>query len=293
MRGSLVAGAETVVVKIGTNVLTKAEGGLDQDHLRHLAEQIAEIHAAGRHVVIVSSGAIGAGVGLLGLTKRPTELPELQAAAALGQSRLMQAYDAALQPHGFHAAQILLTTEDFNDRTRYLNVRNTLLQLRRWNAVPIINENDTISVDEIRFGDNDQLAAMVANLLQAPLLVILSVVDGLYPGDYLNDPTMKPLDVVAEIDGSILGMAGTSKSGLGTGGMRSKLQSARTATSAGVSVWITNGKRRDCLRLVMAGEPIGTLMPAKGDGLAAWKRWIGFSVRPKGSLRVDAGAVAA
>src|SRR3954470_15678908 len=179
VRDEVVLSARTWVVKVGSSVLTGPDGTLDPARIGHLAEQISAVMATGRKVALVSSGAVGAGLGQLGLTRRPDSLPQLQAAAAVGQSYLIRAYDEGLRRHGRHAAQLLLTHEDFNSRPRYLNMRNTLSALFEWDAVPVINENDTISVDEIKFGDNDRLAAMVANLLQAPLLVILSVVDGL------------------------------------------------------------------------------------------------------------------
>lgn len=272
VRQEVIQAARRIVVKIGTNVLTGADGLLDRSHLAHLTEQIAEIRRSGREIVVVSSGAIGAGLGRMRKSKRPTNLPELQAAAAIGQADLIRAYDDALMPFGFPAAQILLTAADFDDRGRYLNVRNTILQILSWNAIPIINENDTVSTAEIRFGDNDQLAAMVTNLVRAPLLIILSVVDGLYAGDPAHEPGLEPIDKVLDIDDEILSLAGPSTSGLGTGGMKSKLASARLATAAGESVWIANGKRPDILRRILRGEKLGTLLPARGESVASWKR---------------------
>jgi glutamate 5-kinase len=214
----------------------------------------------------------------------------LQAAAAIGQSYLIRAYDDGLRKHGRHAAQLLLTHEDFDSRLRYLNMRNTLNALFEWNAVPIINENDTISVDEIRFGDNDRLAAMVANLLQAPLLVILSVVDGLY----LTDPAAPgPAEVVSRvplIDDRVLSLACGGRSALGTGGMQSKLASARLVTHAGGSVIIASGTRPDPLTRLLAGEDVGTLFLAHGQNHKARKRWIGSTARPRGRFIVDDGA---
>lgn len=290
VRQEAVKSASTIVVKVGTNVLTRPDGALDEPHLARLAEQIARVHEQGRRVVLVSSGAIGAGLARLGRKGRPTELPQLQAAAAIGQSDLMNAYDRSFRPHGIHPAQILLTASDFDDRARYLNVRNTILELFQWNAIPIINENDTVSVDEIRFGDNDRLAAMVTNLIRAPLLVILSVVDGLYASP---DAQGEPIDIVMALDDATLALAGTSTSTLGTGGMQSKLQAARMATFAGESVWIANGKSPDILMRILAGERVGTFFPARGESLASWKRWIGYTVRPRGSYIVDPGAKAA
>lgn len=293
VRQEVVRSAHTLVIKIGTNVLTGSDGRLSFEQLAHLADQIAKIRHSGRQVVIVSSGAIGAGLGRLGLPKRPGVLPELQAAAAIGQCHLMQAWDDAFGQHGFNAAQILLTLDDFNNRARYLNTRNTILQLLKWKVVPVINENDTVSVAEIRFGDNDQLAAMVTNLLRAPLLIILSVVDGLYRLDLTEHPDQVPIDTVSIIDDSVLGLAGKSTSGLGTGGMQSKLQAARIATSAGENVWIANGKKPDVLTRLMQAERIGTLLLARGESVASWKRWIGYTAKPRGRYIVDRGAAEA
>src|SRR6516165_3766847 len=228
VRDEVVVSARTWVVKVGTSVLTGPDGALDPSRVAHLSEQVCAVMDTGRKVALVSSGAVGAGIGQLGLTRRPDNLRQLQAAAAIGQSYLIRAYDEGLRRHGRHAAQLLLTHDDFDNRLRYLNMRNTLTALFEWDAVPVINENDTISVDEIRFGDNDRLAAMVTNLLQAPLLVILSVVDGLYRADPGSDPADgQVIPLVPNFDDEVLGLAGSSRSTLGTGGMRSKLQAAR------------------------------------------------------------------
>ncbi len=224
VRQEVIALARTVVVKVGTNVLTGAGGILDPARVQALADQVLRIQQSGRKVALVSSGAIGAGMGHLGLSKRPTDLRHLQACAAVGQSCLMQAYEECLHRHGTRTAQILLTAGDFDNRTRYLNTRNTILTLFEWNCLPIINENDTVSVAEIRFGDNDHLAAMVTNLLRAPLLILLTVVDGLYASDPKTDPAAPLQSTVPCIDSSVTDMAGGSKSALGSGGMRSKLR---------------------------------------------------------------------
>jgi len=278
------------VVKVGTSVLTGPEGSLDPARIAHLAEQVGAVMDSGRRVALVSSGAVGAGMGRLGLARRPENLPQLQAAAAIGQADLMRSYDASFRLQSRHAAQLLLTHEDFDGRARYLNMRNTLTALFEWGAVPIINENDTISVAEIKFGDNDRLAAMVANLLQAPLLVILSVVDGLCRTDPGPDGHGEIVPVVSRLDDVVLGLAGSSKSTLGTGGMRSKLQAARLVTDAGGSVVIASGRREAPLTRILAGEAVGTLFLARGRTQAARKRWIGSVARPKGHLVVDPGA---
>lgn len=293
VRQEVIALAHTVVVKVGTNVLTGSDGRLAPDRLQALADQIRRLRDAGRKVALVSSGAIGAGVGRLGLGKRPTDLRHLQACAAVGQTFLMRAYQECLEPHGTHSAQILLTASDFDHRGRYLNARNTILTCFEWGVLPIINENDTVSVAEIRFGDNDHLAAMVTNLLQAPLLVLLTNVDGLYAGDPSTNPDARLLTTVPEIDGGVMDMAGGSKSTLGTGGMRSKIRAARLATAAGESVIMANGSRPGVLDAIFAAEPVGTLFLPHGSTVPAWKRWLGFTARPKGRLLVDAGARAA
>jgi glutamate 5-kinase len=241
-------------------------------------------------VALVSAGAIGAGVGKLGLGRRPADLPHLQACAAVGQSALMQLYQESLAPFGVHAGQLLLTAGDFDSRARYLNVRNTILTLFEYNCLPIINENDTVSVAEIKFGDNDHLAAMVANLLQAPLLILLTNVDGLFTADPRVDPSAQLVPTVPHIDRTITEMAAATQSTLGTGGMRSKLRAARIATAAGGAVVMANGSVDGILDRVFAAEPVGTLFLPHGEAMPAWKRWLGFTARPEGTLTVDAGA---
>ncbi len=290
VRQEVITLAHTVVVKVGTNVLTDAQGRLDRGRLQQLADQVQRIRRKNRKVVLVSSGAIGAGVGKLGLERRPTDLRQLQACAAVGQGLLMQAYQESLNPHSVNTAQVLLTAGDFDSRARYLNARNTILTLFEWDCLPIINENDTVSVAEIRFGDNDHLAAMVTNLLQAPLLILLTNVDGLYSADPATEPTAELLRTVPVIDGEVMNRAGSSRSALGTGGMTSKLRAARLATAAGESVLIANGSRPGVLDAIFAGEPVGTLFLPHGSTVPAWKRWLGFTARPKGRLMVDPGA---
>ena len=289
IRREVIETAETVVVKVGTSALSRDDDSLDEERIAALARQIARIRGTGRQVVVVSSGAIGAGIGLLKLKSRPKDLAQLQATAACGQARLIRAYDDVLRQHGLHAAQLLLTAEDFKHRRRYLNVRNTLSMLFEYGVVPIVNENDTVSVEEIKFGDNDHLAAMVTSLLPRPLLVILSVVDGLYDGDP-SDPANRPIPLVATWDEHLFGLARQSTSRRGTGGMQSKLEAVRTATAVGENVIIADGRRPGVLDLVLDGEEVGTLFLARDVALPAWKRWIGYTIRPKGRYRLDAGA---
>jgi glutamate 5-kinase len=282
--------AHTIVVKVGTNVLTHANGTLNHDRLRGLAEQLHRLRQQGKQVVLVSSGAIGAGIGLLKLPGRPNDLRRLQAAAAIGQCALMAAYEEYFSPYGYHASQLLLTASDFDHRSRCLNVRNTILTLFEWNCIPVINENDTVSVAEIKFGDNDQLAAMVTNLLRAPLLILLTNVDGLYSADPRVDPSAKLVTTVPEIDGSITALAGDTKSTFGSGGMRSKLKAARLVTIAGDSVIMANGSHPTILEEILSAQPVGTLFLPRGGLFSARKRWIGLIAKPRGKLVVDDGA---
>jgi glutamate 5-kinase len=291
LRQEVATSATTVVVKVGTRVLTHPDGRLDEDRVADLADQVHRVLATGRKVVLVSSGAVGAGMGRLGLPRRPTHLAHLQAVAAIGQSALVEAYERNLRRHGRHAAQVLLTAEDIEHRTRYLNARNTLLTLLDFGAVPIINENDTVAVDELQttFGDNDRLAAMVTNLLRAPLLVLLSDVEGLYDGDPA-DPASRVIPTVSTLDRAVLDLVRDRAGGLSKGGMASKLEAARLVAAGGENVIIAGGRTPDVLPRLVAGETLGTLILARGSTVAARKRWIGYSVKPRGRLVVDAGA---
>ena len=291
LREKIAAWATTMVVKVGTRVLTRSDGRLDEHRIAQLSEQLHEVLATGRKVVLVSSGAVGAGMGRLGLTVRPTDLADLQAVAAVGQSILVEAYERSLGRYGRHVAQVLLTADDMQNRTRYLNAKNTLLAILKYEAVPIVNENDTVAVEELQttFGDNDQLAAKVTNLIQAPLLVLLSDVDGLYDGDPA-DPSSSIIPTVERLDQSIFDLAQDPKDGISKGGMASKLEAARQATAAGENVIIAGGRNPGVLTDIIAGRQVGTLILAKGQAVTAKKRWIGFTVRPRGRLIVDGGA---
>ncbi len=289
VRREVIETARTLVIKVGTNVLSNQDDSLDGDRIVSLTKQIQRVLKTGRKVVVVSSGAIGAGMDLLGVNRRPDDLPHLQAAAATGQARLIRLYDDCLQKHGYHASQLLMTANDFKHRNRYLNVRNTLNTLFEYPVVPVINENDTVSIEEIKFGDNDHLAAMVTNLLPAPLLVILSIVDGLYDGNPTNSHS-RVIPLVEEWDDALFGLAFDEGSRRGTGGMRSKLEAVRTATAVGENVIIANGTKADVLDKILAAEEIGTLFLAKGEAVPAWKRWIGYTLPPKGRFAVDDGA---
>src|SRR5882757_638020 len=295
-RQEIAARSKTVVVKVGTRVLAHENGTLDQNRVTAIAEQLVRLMEQGRHVVLVSSGAVGSGMGRLALGERPSDLAHLQAVAAVGQSRLIESYNRALEVHGRHAAQILLTADDLNDRMRYLNVRNTLLAVFEYGALPIINENDTVRVDELQrnVGDNDRLAAMVTNLLRAPLLILLSDVEGLYNRHPLSSGAVV-IPIVNQLDTAIRDFqqqtpAASSTNYLSRGGMASKLEAARLATLAGENVVIANGRRANVITDIVAGEPVGTLFLAQGPAVTSRKRWIGLTAQPCGKLILDAGA---
>ena len=279
------------MVKVGTNVLSGPDGRPDRARIASLSAQIARARTPDRGVVLVSSGAVGAGLDLLGLDRRPTDLAHLQAAAAAGQARLIRWYDESLRSHGLRAAQILLGADDFRDRTRYLNARNTLATLREFPAVPIVNENDTVSTAEISLGDNDRLAAMTAGLVPAPLLVLLTSAPGLCDGDPAAGGRV--ISLIDRWDDGLFRFAAPGRTTLGTGGMRSKLEAVRDAAAAGVDTILADGRTDDVLDRIAAGEPVGTLIRGEPDAPTAWKRWIGFTLLPAGEITVDAGAVRA
>ncbi|MFP4406456.1 glutamate 5-kinase [Rhodosalinus sp.] len=285
-------GAARIVVKIGSALLVDREsGGLRADWLAKLATDVTWLKGQGAEVVIVSSGSIALGRGALGLGQGPLPLEQSQAAAAVGQIRLARAYEEALAPRGLTAAQVLVTLEDSADRRRYLNSRATLGTLLGLGAVPIVNENDTVATDEIRYGDNDRLAAQVAVTVGADRLVLLSDVDGLYTANPATDPTARRLETVEEITPEIEAMAGDAGSGLSRGGMKTKLMAARTAMAAGCALAIALGTRDHPLRALEEGAPATWFLPGL-DPASARKRWIA-AMKPRGEIRVDAGAAAA
>lgn len=290
-REAIATAAGLIVVKVGTRVLTRPDGLLDTDRIESLGRQFNTLLTAGKQVVLVSSGAVGAGMGRMGLTRRPAELAHLQAVAAIGQSCLVEAYERALRAQGRHMAQVLLVADDFKDRSRYLNIRNTLRALLDYEAIPIINENDTVSVEELRtsFGDNDRLAALVATLLGAPLLVLLSDVSGLYDR-HPDEPGASPLATVPQIDGAIESLARDRLGGLSKGGMASKIAAARIVTEAGGHCIIASGRDDDVLPRIVRGETVGTLFPGRAAAMPAWKRWLGWSADVRGTVTVDPGA---
>jgi glutamate 5-kinase len=283
------ADARRVVVKIGTGVLTDSKGRFDAVHFHRLVADLADT-ARDRQLVVVTSGAIALGVEQLGLPKKPKDIPGKQACAAVGQGVLMHRYESALGPAGFTTAQILLTHDDFSNRTRYLNARRSLEKMLEQDVIPIINENDTVSVDEIKLGDNDALAGLVVGLISADLLVILSDVDGLYSADPRKDPNARKLDEVKKVTPEIEQLAGGSISGVGTGGMITKVHAARRAAESGAPTVIAPGKRVGALLQVLAGEPVGTLFLASEEKLSSRARWVVHAHKPKGLLKVDDGA---
>jgi glutamate 5-kinase len=291
LRADVVASSGPIVVKVGTRVLTGPEGLLDDARIASLGRQFDAVMARGRQVVLVRSGAVGAGMGRLGLTRRPQELARLQAVAAIGQSCLIEAYERELRARGRHAAQVLLVADDLKDRARYLNIRNTLRALLDLGAIPIINENDTVSVEELRtsFGDNDRLAALVATLLGAPLLVLLSDVDGLYDR-HPADPAASRIATVPRVDAAVAGLARDRAGGVSKGGMASKIAAAAIVTEAGGHCIIASGRDEGVLERICAGEPEGTLFVGRPAAMPAWKRWLGWSADPRGRVAVDAGA---
>jgi glutamate 5-kinase len=282
-----------IVVKIGSNILAHDDEGLDIKRITTISRDISDVKDMGYDVVVVSSGAIAAGMGKLGLKTKPKDIKLKQASAAVGQSALMWAYERSFGKYGKQVAQVLLTRDDFADRKRYINAKNTLLTLFSYKVVPIINENDTVSTDEIKFGDNDHLASLVASLIEAERLIILSDVDGLYTEDPRSSAQANLIDYVEEITPDIEKRAGGAGSSVGTGGMYSKLLAAKRALNHGIVVHIITGKRERVLTQLMEGKPSGTLFKPKEERLSSRKGWIAYGSRAKGSLVIDDGAVKA
>ncbi len=289
MRKEVLGPVRRVVVKIGSAVVT-GEDGIDRDIIEQLVGEVAGLIAKGCQVVIVTSGAIASGKHRMGITTPLKSMPQKQAAAAIGQGRLMRVYSNAFGRHGIYVGQILLTMSDLTDRKRFINVRNTMATLMEWGVVPIINENDTVAVDEIKFGDNDSLAAMVANIVEAHLLVNLTSTEGLYDRNPAKSKKAKILHLVEEITDDIQAAATDETSDVGTGGMRSKVLAARRVTAFGIPYIIASGKRKDVLADIMGGEEIGTLFLPAGEHLNSRKYWIAFTLRSRGKLVLDDGA---
>jgi glutamate 5-kinase len=302
-RGELNADGETtagrdlgrlrrLVVKVGSGLVASAEAGADPDRIERLAGDIAAVRP-GREVVLVTSGAILTGMVRLALAQRPRSIPEKQAAAAVGQSALMWHYEAAFKRHGIPVGQVLVTAQDISDRARYLNARNTLQTLLRLDVLPIVNENDTVAVDEIKVGDNDNLSALVASLIEADLLVLLTDVDGLYTEDPALNPEARKIDTVDAVTQQIERLVFDRAGRISIGGMATKLEAAQKAAASGIPMVIASGRVPGVLARVVAGEAVGTYFRPRADRLTARKRWIAFAVPPQGRLTVDAGALRA
>lgn len=280
-----------IVVKIGSNILTESSAGLSAKRIQAIARDVASVCEAGHEVVIVSSGAIAAGMEKMGLTEKPREIMLKQAAAAAGQSSLMRAYEKAFQRYDKKVAQILLTRGVVSFRPTYLNSRNTLITLLEYGLIPIVNENDTVATDELKFGDNDQLAAIVAGLIDADRLIILSDVEGLYSSDPKKDKKAQIIPRICEITSELKSIAGGTGSKVGTGGMYSKVMAAKKAASFGIPVTIISGAKKGLLVGIMNGEKHGTEFVADKKSMNSRKGWIAYAVNPKGTLVLDQGAV--
>ena len=280
--------ATRIVVKLGTGVLTDSRKLIDPAQLEQLVAQLAALRKAGKEVVLVSSGAVGAGMGALGYESRPTELAEKQACAAVGQSRLMAVYDKLFSAHGLVVAQVLLTHDDLEHHERHLNARSTLVTLLEHGVVPIINENDAVSFTEIKFGDNDKLSALVASLLPADLLVILTTVDGVI--ENFGKPDARVIPLIEQIDFHIESISGGTTSATAVGGMKSKIDAAKIVVRSGIPLVIASGQKPDALARITTGVDEGTLFVPQPTKLQGRKRWIAFFHHPKGTLFVDDGA---
>lgn len=283
--------ANTVIIKIGSAMITNDGQGIDQTRIAQWAEQIAQLKAQGKKIIIVSSGAVAEGMQRLKWAQRPSQLSQLQAAAAIGQMNLAHEWDSAFQKHDIITAQILLTHEDAADRRRYLNIKATLETLLEFDAIPIINENDTVAFEEIRFGDNDTLGALVANLIDAELYVILTDQQGLYNKDPRKHSDAKFLSEVKALDPALLEMAGDTGGNLGRGGMYTKVKAAQKAAFSGTATWIAYGRHPNVLLAIANGDDIGTLFTPEQSVLAARKRWMLNQMQSKGEVTLDHGAV--
>jgi len=279
-----------IVLKFGSSSLTSPEGGLDRSKIQYFAQEIAKLHARGEELIIVSSGAVAAGFRHIGYKARPKQLHEKQASAAVGQALLMQAYHEAFAEHQIRVAQILLTRSDFSNRKRIQNAWMTMEELIHHRIIPIINENDTVSVDELKFGDNDTLSALVANLVKARLLAIITDTDGLYTDDPRRNPEARRLDRIEEINDYIWSIAGGAGTSVGTGGMRTKVEAARIATRGGVPVFVGRAKQPGDIELAVDGAGHGTYFSTHEDGLSMKRQWIGFHSQTNGTIIVDEGA---
>ncbi len=292
-RRQLLRQAKRVVVKIGTSLLSRDGAGLDKRFILKLAAEVAALRRGGREVILVTSGAIGSGLAVLRRREKPRTIPAKQALAAIGQPQLMQDYARAFSRFGLQTAQVLLTSEDIHHRERYSHARNALAEILRLGVVPIFNENDTVAVEEIKFGDNDTLSAHVTHLAEADVLIILTDVAGLYTCDPSLGDRAQRIQQVDRIDRAVENMACGPGSRLGTGGMVTKIVAAKMVTGMGEEMVIADGRVPGILKKILAGEDVGTVFFPQGDKLASRKRWIAFALRRRGTLWLDAGAAAA
>ncbi len=290
---SILKPTRRVVAKVGSALVTNGGAGIDRSAIARWATDVAALRARGVDVIFVSSGAVAEGMARLGWTERPKAMPELQAAAAVGQMGLVNVYEQAFAAHGLHTAQVLLTHEDLADRKRYLNARSTITALLKHNVIPIINENDTVTTDEIRFGDNDTLGALVANLIDAQVLVLLTDQQGLYTADPRRDPDAKFINVGRADDMQFEEMAGGTGSGISRGGMLTKILAARRAANTGIHTVIASGREANVLHRLLGGEAIGTLLYAPEASLAKRKSWLADHLQLRGKVTLDAGATKA
>ena len=287
---SLVTNAQKIVVKVGTSTLTHKNGKLNLEQIERLVRQLSDLRNRGKDVVLVSSGAVGAGMGKLNLEERPKTIPEKQAVAAIGQGILLHIYEKMFSEYGQATAQLLLTRADLEHRQRFLNARNTLQTLLKFGVIPIVNENDTVAYDELKFGDNDTLAALVGTLIDADLVILLTDIDGFYDGDPRKTPNAKRISVVEAIDETIEGLAGNVGSKFGSGGMVTKISAASITVNAGIPMMIAHGAEERVLRRLTEGEDIGTLFLPIDMKPHLRKKWIAFGSHVDGRLTVDDGA---
>lgn len=279
-----------VVVKVGSSTLSYPSGKMNINQMEQLVRQLANLRNSGREVILVTSGAQGAGIGKLGLGCKPKTIPEKQAIAAIGQGLLMHMYEKLFSEYGITVAQVLLTREDIMDRRRFLNARNAINALLQLEALPIINENDTIAVEEIKFGDNDTLSALVASLADAELLIMLSDIDGLYTGNPAINEGASLIPLVTDINEDIENLAGGSGTNLGTGGMVTKIQAAKIAMNSGFPMVIAHGREEKVITRIINGDPLGTLFIPRENRLHSKKRWIAFGSNIQGRVFIDEGA---
>lgn len=289
-RKKILEKARRIVVKVGSSILASVEKGLHYETFSHLTKEISELKRQGYEIVLVSSGAIAAGMEKLGYKTRPQSITQKQATAAVGQSRLIHIYENYFSRYQQMVAQILLTHDDLSDRRRFLNARNTLLTLLELGIIPIINENDTVVVDEIKVGDNDNLSALITNLIEADLLIILTDIEGICDKDPRVHPDARCISLIEDIDADIEAVMGETKSEMSVGGMVSKIQAARKASRFGIPTVVASGTKKEVLRQILKGKEIGTFILPKRRTLSSRKHWIAFNLKPKGDLIVDEGA---